>query len=80
MFSVRSPSKDVTLVESGTGDVHIFTDGLEKRSLEVHRHFNKSGRGTSSIATVDPKLKRASVKSLRKIAFLQISISSNVTL
>lgn len=60
-----SPSKDVTLVESGTGDVHIFTDGLEKRSLEVHRHFRKSGRGTSSIATIDPKLKRASVKSLR---------------
>nr|XP_039271031.1 WD repeat-containing protein 90-like [Styela clava] len=55
---------DVTLVESGTGDIHIFTDGVDNRDVEVHRHFIKNNKGSTirSIATVDPKMKKATVK------------------
>ena len=59
----RSEPKDVTIVESGSGDVHIFADSVEDRDFQVHRHFIRSAKGASSVATLDPKLKKASVKS-----------------
>lgn len=59
-----SEPQDVTLVESGTGDIHIFTDGLDNRDVEVHRHFAKNSKSSTirSVATVEPKIKKASIK------------------